>query len=461
MKRKFQIFFIYSLLFIITALLYNERMLDIKFIRENKEIVKEGAKKKLIDIDIEKLVGLDDERLKQLKEVEDLRSEINRVSNDIATEKDTIKRNQLIEEMRSVKEDIKQKEEKLKATMEEWQKLMLQVPNVTSPDVPVGSDESRNVVIRSWGEKPVFDFKPKEHYEIGEKLGIIDNVTAAEVSGARFTYLKGDLVLMQFALLNLLLETLTNAEILEKIAKDKNLNINAKPFIPIIPPFMVKPNVYLKMARLDPKEDKYYLGADDMYLIGSAEHSLGPMHMNQIIDEKQMPIRYVGYSPAFRKEAGTYGKDTKGILRMHQFEKLEMETFCLPENSIQEQEFLVAIQEYFLQMLKLPYQVVMICTGDMGKPDFRQIDINTWMPGQNAYRETHTADLMTSFQSRRLNTKVKRTDGKTELVHMNDATICAMGRTLIAIIENYQQADGTVKIPEVLKKYMGGKEFIK
>ena len=436
-------------------------MLDIKFIRDNKNIVQEGAKKKGVDVDIEKLIMLDDQRLKELKEVEDLRSEVNRVSNDISRDQDGALKIQLIEEMRTVKEDIKEKEEKLRKTIEAWQKIMLQVPNVTSPDVPEGPDESGNVVIRSWGEKPVFDFTPKEHYEIGEKLGMIDNQTAAEVSGARFTYLKGDLVLLQFALLNFLLEILTNAETLEKIAKEKNININPRPFIPVIPPFMIKPNIYLKMARLEPKEDKYHLEIDDMYLIGSAEHTLGPMHMNQILNEKEMPIRYIGYSPAFRKEAGSYGKDTKGILRMHQFEKLEMETFCLPENSIQEQEFLVAIQEYFLQMMKLPYQVVLICTGDMGKPDFRQIDINTWMPGQNAYRETHTADLMTSFQSRRLNTRVKRTDGKIELVHMNDATICAMGRTLIAILENYQQADGTIKIPEVLKKYMNGKDFIK
>ncbi|PIR69131.1 serine--tRNA ligase [Candidatus Nomurabacteria bacterium CG10_big_fil_rev_8_21_14_0_10_03_31_7] len=436
-------------------------MLDIKFIRDNKDIVQEGAKRKRVEIDIEKLLVLDDERIKQLKEVEDLRSEVNKVSQDIARNQDQALKIQLIEEMRIVKEDIKQKEEKLKVTMEEWQKMMLLIPNVTSPDVPEGPDESGNVVIRNWGEKTMFEFTPKEHYEIGEKLKIIDNQTAAEVSGARFTYLKGDLVLMQFALINFLLEILGNKEILEKIAKDKNINIDPKPFIPVVPPFMVKPNTYLKMARLDPKEDKYHLVADDMYLVGSAEHSLGPMHMNQIIDEKDMPIRYVGYSPAFRREAGSYGKDTKGILRMHQFEKLEMETFCLPENSIQEQEFLVAIQEYFLQMLKLPYQVVLICTGDMGKPDYRQIDIETWMPGQNTYRETHTADLMTSFQSRRLNTKVKRIDGKVELVHMNDATICAIGRTLIAILENYQQIDGSVKIPEVLRKYMGNKEFIK
>ena len=254
---------------------------------------------------------------------------------------------------------------------------------------------------------------------------------------------------------------MTNKEILEKIIKDKNIIVNKKPFIPVIPPFMVKPSTYLKMARLEPKEDKYHIEVDDMYLIGSAEHTLGPMHMNQTLNEVDMPVRYIGYSPAFRREAGSYGKDTKGILRMHQFEKMEMETFCLPENSIQEQEFLVAIQEYFLQKLNLPYEVMMICTGDMGKPDYRQIDINTWMPGQNTYRETHTADLMTSFQSRRLNTKVKRADGKTELVHMNDATICAMGRTMIAILENYQQADGGIKIPEVLRKYMGGREFIK
>ena len=432
-------------------------MLDIKFIRENKEIVQESARKKRVDIDISKLIELDDKRL---KEVEELRREINKVSNDISRNQDAALKIQLIEEMRVVKEDIKTKEEKLKSTIEEWQKIMLQVPNVTSPDVPEGLDESGNVVIRSWGDKPIFDFTPKEHYEIGEKLGIIDNQTAAEVSGTRFTYLKGDLVLLQFALINFLFETLTNAETLEKIAKDKNINIDPKPFIPVIPPFLIKPNTYLKMARLDPKEDKYHMEVDDMYLIGSAEHTLGPMHMNQTIEETKMPLRYVGYSPAFRREAGSYGKDTKGILRMHQFEKLEMETFCLPENSIQEQDFLVAIQEYFLQKLLLPYQVVLICTGDMGKPDYRQIDINTWMPGQNTYRETHTADLMTSFQSRRLNTKIKRINNKTELVHMNDATICAVGRMLIAILENYQQADGSVKIPEILKKYMDGKDFI-
>lgn len=436
-------------------------MLDIKFIRENKDIVQAGAIKKKVEVDIEALIVLDDERLKIMKEVEELRSEINKVSNDIARDQDPALKTQLIEEMKIVKDDIKAKEEILKTTIEKWQKLMLQVPNIPSPDTPEGPDESGNVVIRSWGEKKSFDFTPLEHYDLGKNLNIFDNETAAVVSGARFTYLKGDGVFLQFALINFLFEVFTDTKILEKIAKDKNIDVKIKPFIPVIPPFMVKPTTYLKMARLDPKEDKYHLEVDDMYLVGSAEHTLGPIHMDQILKEEDMPIRYIGYSPAFRREAGSHGKDTKGLLRMHQFEKLEMETFCLPENSIKEQEFLVAIQEYFLQTLNLPYEVVLICTGDMGKPDYRQIDINTWMPGQNTYRETHTADLMLSFQARRLNTRVRRLDNTIELVHMNDATACAMGRIIIAILENYQQADGSVKIPEALKKYMGDREYIK
>jgi seryl-tRNA synthetase len=186
---------------------------------------------------------------------------------------------------------------------------------------------------------------------------------------------------------------------------------------------------------------------------------LGAMHMNKIFEESELPIRYAGYSTAFRREAGTAGKDTNGILRQHQFDKLEMEVFSLPENSIQEQNFLVAIQEHVLQALQLPYQVVSVCTGDMGFPDTRQLDIETWMPGQNRFRETHSADSMGGFQARRLNTRVRRADGKIEPVHTNDATVVAIGRTLIAIIENYQQADGTIKVPEVLKKYLG-KDFI-
>ncbi len=436
-------------------------MLDIKFIRENKDIVQAGAKKKHVDIDIEKLITLDDERLKELKEVEDLRAEVNKVSNDIARDQDSALKIQLIEEMRAVKEDVKIKEEKLKKTIEEWQSRMLKIPNIPSVDTPEGPDDSGNQVIRSWGEKPQFSFTPKEHYEIGKSLNIIDAETASEVSGSRFSYLKGDAVFLQFALIQMCLEILTNEETLKKIAETSNISIIPSVFLPVMPPVFIRPLVQVKMARYMTPEEHYMFPVDDLMLIGSAEHTLGSMHMNKIFKEEELPIRYAGYSTAFRREAGAAGKDTNGILRQHQFDKLEMEVFSLPENSMQEQNFLVAIQEYILQILKLPYQVVAVCTGDMGFPDSRQIDIETWMPGQNKYRETHSSDSTAGFQARRLNTRVKRHNGKIEPVHMNDATVVAIGRMLIAIIENYQQADGSVKIPEVLRKYMGDREFIK
>ena len=436
-------------------------MLDIKFIRENKDIVQAGAKKKHVDIDIEALIALDDDRLKLLKEIEDFRSEVNKVSNEISRNQDSALKIQLIEEMRIVKDDIKSREEKLKTIIEEWQKLMLKIPNIPSVDTPEGSSEESNQIIRSFGGKTQFTFTPKEHFEIGKALGIIDTETAGEVSGSRFAYLKGDLVLLQFALIQMCLELLTNEETLEKISKELNLNIKTSKFLPVIPPVFIRPLVQLKMARYMTPEEHYMFPNDDLMLIGSAEHTLGSMHIDKIFEESDLPIRYAGYSTAFRREAGAAGKDTSGILRQHQFDKLEMEVFSLPENAMQEQNFLVGIQEYALKLLKLPYQVVAVCTGDMGFPDTRQFDIETWMPGQNKYRETHSADYTGGFQARRLNTRVRRADGKIEHVHMNDATVIAIGRILIAIIENYQQADGSIKIPEVLRKYMGDKEFIK
>ena len=247
---------------------------------------------------------------------------------------------------------------------------------------------------------------------------------------------------------------------MESIAKEKNISVSLGAFTPMIPPMFIKPAVQNRMARFMTPEEHYMFPNDDLMLIGSAEHTIGPIYMDKILEEKDLPLRYVGYSSAFRREAGSHGKDTKGIIRQHQFDKLEMETFCLPEQSMQEQEFLVAIQEHIMQSLKLPYQVVAVCTGDMGFPDYRQIDIETWMPGQQRYRETHSADLTGSFQSRRLNTRVRRADGKIEPLHMNDATAVAMGRMLVAIMENYQQADGSIKIPEVLRPYMNNQEVI-
>ncbi|HEY4514693.1 MAG TPA: serine--tRNA ligase [Candidatus Paceibacterota bacterium] len=424
-------------------------MLDIKFIRENKDLVAKAIKdKRRPEVDLDKVLDLYDKRKTKRQELE----ELNRQRNIAAQERDN-------ELGKNVKDKIGPLESEVQNVESELKTLMLTITNVPLADVVVGKDESENVQIRSSGEIPKLNFESKAHWDLGPALGVIDSEKAAEVVGARFTYLKGDLVFLQFAILQYALKVITDENKLKEIVANANLDVSTRPFIPVLPPTMIRPGMLNAMARLDPKEDKYYLPEDDLYLAGSAEHSLGPLHLNEVLKEEDLPIRYAGYSTAYRREAGAAGKDTRGILRQHQFDKLEMETFCLPENSRTEHEFLVAIQEYLVASLGLPYRVVSICTGDMGFPNQKQTDIETWMPGQNTYRETHTADLIGGFQARRLNTRLKRKDGQIEYVHMNDATAFAMGRIIIAIIENYQQADGSIKIPVVLVPYMG-KEYI-
>lgn len=427
-------------------------MLDIKFIKENREAVEAAiANKKVLEkVNLDELLSL----YEQKKEIQTALDENGKKRNDAARERN-------IEAGTRLKQEAADIEEKLREIDKQYMRLMLLLPNIPSADTPIGPDESGNKVIRSWGEIPTFSFKPKEHFELGEALGVIDTETAAIVSGSRFAYLKGDLALMQFALIQLAMETLYTKDILETIKQEAGLDLEVAPFIPVVPPVFIKPAVFNRMARLEPREERYYIESDDLYLIGSAEHTLGPMHMDHVFKEEELPLRYVGYSTAFRREAGTYGKDMKGILRVHQFDKVEMEIFSLPENSYKEQEFAVVIQEYLMRKLKIPHQVVLICTGDMGLPNHRQFDIECFMPGQDKYRETHSADLIAGFQPRRLNTRVKRADGKIEHVHMNDATVLAIGRTLIAIMENYQQEDGSILIPDVLQKYMGGKTVIR
>lgn len=428
-------------------------MLDIKFIRNNIEKVREAIKNKKVNLDLDKLLATDERRRHLLSESESLKAEQNKRSKGPQSPVD-------LEELKALKEKIKLIESELKCVEEDYETLMMMVPNIPTEDTPVGKDESGNKVLRKWGKIKNFDFKPKEHWELGADLDLIDSERAAKVSGTRFAYLKRGLVLVEFALIQYGLSVLTDEKLLKKIIKKAGLDIKSTPFIPVVPPVLIKPDVMQKMARLEPKEERYHIPSDDLYLIGSAEHTLGPMHMDETFKEEDLPVRYVGFSTAFRREAGSYGKDMKGILRVHQFDKLEMESFCLSENSIKEQDFFVAIQEYFFQELNIPYQVVAICTGDMGGPDARQIDIEAWMPGQNRYRETHTADLMTDYQARRLGIKVKRAGG-TEFVHMNDATALALSRTPIAIMENYQTKKGIIEIPKVLRKYMGGMKEIK
>lgn len=429
-------------------------MLDIKFVRENIEKVKTGIAKKGADPAlVDEAVELDGKRRRLLTQLEDFQNKLNVKSKEIA-EYHSQQKVDAINDATALSDQIKQIKPKLEDVNISYLEIMDKLPNLPSEDTPNGKDESENKVIRSHGDKPKID-QPKEHWQIGEELGIIDIARATKVSGPRFGYIKGELALLQFALIQFTYSVITNEEILKKIAKDAKLDVSTKPFISIIPPVFIKPPVFAKMARLEPKEERYYIPSDDLFLIGSAEHTLGSMHMDETFDEKDLPLRYAGYSTSFRREAGSYGKDMKGMLRVHQFDKLEMESFTVPENSIKEQNFIVAIQEYLMQQIEVPYQVVQICTGDMGGPDARQIDIESWLPGQDKYRETHTSDLMTDYQARRLNTRVKRKDGKTEFVHMNDATAFAMGRALIAITENYQQKDGTINVPEVLKKWTG------
>jgi seryl-tRNA synthetase len=424
-------------------------MLDITFIRENPDIVRAAiANKKTDPVDLDALLKLADERKTLAGQV----AELNRKRKEAADARDA-------EAGKKLKGELGALEERHAAVEKELLALLTKIPNVPSADTPVG-DESANKIVRSWGEPPKLDFKPLPHWELGRALGIIDSEKAAEVSGARFTYLKGDLALMQFALLQFAFTTLGDLPTLEEVARKAGADVTPTPFVPVVPPVMMRTSVMHRMARLHPMDERYVFEKDDIVLVGSAEHTIGPLHMDEIIDEGRLPIRYVGYSTAFRREAGAAGKDTRGILRQHQFDKIELETFVLPERSMDEQNFIVGIQEHLMQALKLPYQVVLKSTGDQGGPNHRGIDIETWMPGQDAYRETHTSDLMTSYQSRRLNTRVRRADGTIEHVHMNDATVFAIGRTLIAILENYQQADGSVAVPEVLRPFMGGREKI-
>ena len=403
-------------------------MLDINFIRENKKQVKDGAGNKGAKIDLEKILALDEE-LKNLRaKIEGLR----RRGNEAASKRD-------IENGKKVKQGLADLEPGLKEKEKQFEILMRQIPNPPALDVPIGKDESDNIVARKWGEPTKFDFKARDHIELGKINAMIDIERATKVSGARFYYLKGDAVRIELALIQLAIAKLT-----------------PKGFTPIIPPHLISEKAMAGMGYLDHGGDQetYHFEKDNLYLIGTSEQAIGAMHMDEIIAEKDLPFHYAGFSPCYRREAGSYGKDTAGILRSHQFDKIEMFTFCLPEESEKEHQKLLLIEEEIMQELKLPYQVINICTGDLGAPASKKYDIEAWIPSQEKYRETHSTSNCTDFQARRLKIRVKRKNGKTEFLHMLNGTAMAIGRTLIAIMENYQTKDGKIEIPEGLKKYM-------
>jgi len=400
-------------------------MIDIKLLRENPEKIKKGVKNKGVNIDIDKILELDKKRRGLISEIENLRAEQKKLGKE------------QIEKAKNLKSKIKEFEPQLEITEKEFNELFLKIPNLPLDSVPIGKSEAENKVIKEVGKKPKFSFKPKDYLELAEKLEIIDVKRAAKTSGSRFGFIKNGAALLEISLIQLAFETLIK-----------------EGFIPIIPPTMIKPEMMKAMGYAERGGDEiYHLEKDNLYLVGTAEQMIGPMHAEEVFEAKELPKRYVAFSSCFRREAGSYGKDTKGILRVHQFDKVEMFSFTKPEESQKEHKFLLSMEEKLMGLLKIPYRVLNICTGDLGDPAAAKYDIEAWMPGQNAYRETHSTSNCTDFQARRLNIRYKAKNGL-EFVHTLNGTACAIGRTLIAIIENYQQKDGSINVPTILQKYI-------
>jgi seryl-tRNA synthetase len=420
-------------------------MFDIKLLRENPDKVRQKIKDKNIKVDIDNILKTDEKRRKLVQKLDELRAQQNAASKKIVKLQGSEKQTE-ISAMKGISEEIKKLSPEVNNIEEGLKKGLRLIPNLPLDKVPVGSDESQNVVVREVGAKREFsNFKPRDYMEISKKLDIIDTERASKVSGTRFGYIKREAVLLEFALVQLALKVLTK-----------------EGFIPVCPPVMLKKEAMEAMGYMARGEKEIYVTKEDnLYLTGTSEQSLGCMHMGEIFKEDDLPRRYMGFSTCFRREAGSYGKDTKGILRVHQFDKVEMFSFCHPDKSGEEHKLIVSLEEKLVQVLDIPYRVVQICTGDLGDPSADKFDIECWMPGQQIYRETHSASNCTDYQARALNVRFRNKE-KRELnfVHTLNGTAFAIGRILIAIIENYQQEDGSVVIPEALKPYMGGVERI-
>lgn len=429
-------------------------MIDINLIRSEPEKIREGLKRRGRGTDaLDELIKVDACWRKVSAELDNLRAAQNVASKKMAASAGKAGNEKVIEAARENKKAI-EKLENEKAELEtQRSSLLVEIPNTPFPDVPFGRDERENKTLREVGEKRKFDFEPADYLTLAEGLGIINVKKSAEVSGSRFGYILGDAVLLEFALVQLAFRALARHG-----------------FTLAVPPVMIKPKVYQGMGRLsaDQKDERYYLQNDDLYLVGSSEHTMGPFHLNEILDAGVLPRRYAAFSSCFRREAGSHGKDTKGILRVHQFDKVEMFSFTLPEKSEEEHRFLLARQEELMAALRLPYRVVEICAGDMGATDARQFDLEAWLPGQTSedgkskgrYRETHSCSNTTDYQARGINARYRTKEGAVRFLHMLNATAFPIGRLLIAIIENYQTKSGGVEVPEVLREYVGKKEIL-
>lgn len=435
-------------------------MLDIKFIRENPDKVQQNAVNKGYgDLSVDELLKLDSNRLTLQQKIDDLRKERNQIAT-LAKSGDAPD-DSSVKKGREIKAELSKLEEQLRDNETAFHKLLAKFPNMAMDLVPIGSTEDENVEVKTVGEKPVFDFPILSHAELAEKRGWLDSTRAVKIAGSRFIYVKGDLARLEFALWQFGIDTLTNPDKIKEIIEFGDLQgkVSDKPFTFVLPPAAAKTAVFESTGRLNKQEQTYKIEGEDLWLNASAEHTLSPMYMGEILDEKDLPIRLLGYTTAFRREAGTYGKDTEGMFRLHQFNKLEMESFTTADKSFNEHLFMVAAQEYLMKSLGLPYRVLEKCTADIGRPNAKGVDVEAWLPSQNQYRETHTADYITDFQTRAMKTRVRNSDGKVELLHTNDATAFSE-RPLIAILENYQNADASVTIPEVLRPYMGNKTVL-
>jgi seryl-tRNA synthetase len=415
-------------------------MLDIKLIRNNPEKVKQSCQSKAVNVDVDYLLEIDKKRREAIQALEDMRAQKNKANKEIQQANDQKEKNKIILKMQELDKNNDRLDQTFKEIDKKFNDLMLKIPNLILDKVPIGQDEKDNIVLRKVGQKTKFNFPFKNYMEIAQQLDLIDTKRAAKVAGSRFGYLKNKAVLLEFALINFAFDFLVK-----------------KGFVPVIPPVMLKAEMARGMGYLEQtdKEEAYYLAQDDLYLVGTSEQSIGAMHANETFNEKDLPKRYVGFSTCFRREAGSYGKDTKGILRVHQFDKIEMFVFSKPEDSIKEHDSLLAIEEKLMKELGLPYQVINICSGDLGRPAAAKYDIEVWLPSENQYRETHSTSNCTDFQARRLNIRFKNKKNELNFVHTLNGTVFAIGRILISIIENNQQKDGSIKVPKVLQKYTG------
>jgi seryl-tRNA synthetase len=412
-------------------------MLDIKRIRENPEAIKEGIKKKGADPKlIDELILIDRNRRRLQTDYEKAQSELNSISKEIAQlhgqqKIDAINRAaNFSDRIRKIKPELEQAEK-------EYLDCAYQIPNPPEEDVILGQSDKDNTVNRKVGEPPKFDFQPSDHVDLGQKYDLIDIERGVKIAGSRSYFIKNELVILEFALVQYVFDILTK-----------------EGFVPMIPPVLLNRQTVAGAGYLPAGEDEIYKTQDDSYLAGTAEQPLAGYHQGEIIEADRLPLRYAGFSSCFRREAGSYGKDVRGILRVHQFDKVEMFSFTKPADSEKEHEYLVTLEEKIVKGLKIPYQIVNICTGDLGAPASKKFDIECYLPGEDRYRETHSCSNCTDFQSRRLNIRYRDHDGKVDFLHTLNGTAVAIGRMLIAIIENYQKEDKIV-VPEVLQKWSG------